>query len=110
MSDTSYNLQRTRLILSKALEATNNLLDELEAESENLSSYDKKKFEARLMIFDNLVDSILAYDSVTQYYVRYHPAANNTKHLLDQLQIARQYINRLGGDWSIVTWGKLSDY
>jgi len=41
-------------------------------------------------------------------YIR-HDRYNDNKNK-EQLDIARKYIERLGGDYNIVMYGKLSDY
>jgi hypothetical protein len=97
-----------RQILSKTMGVYNDLLDQLEIEAENLNAYDKEKFLHRLAILDDFCSIVLHYDEIVQKYVRLDP--NNDKRNQEQLKIAKKYIERLGGDWSIVTWGKLSDY
>ena len=105
-----YQLDNARKILTDQIKKMSNLLDVLESEAANLKGYEKDKFSKRLQILDDTIDVAVFYDEVVFKYVRYHPEGHNTQFLEDQLKIARQYINRLGGDWSIVQWGKLSDY
>jgi hypothetical protein len=101
---------KARVLLSKTMGVYNNLLDQLESESENLNAYDKEKFSKRLAILDDFCTVVLHYDEIVQQHIRVDANVNDTKRLQDQLKIAQKYVQRLGGDWSIVTWGKLSDY
>lgn len=110
MSSTLHQYNASRQLLSKKLDKLITLLDELEKESESMSSADKAIFAARLNILDELVDMIIYHDRLVNDYVRTHPDTHNVERLHEQIKIAQKYVNRLGGDWSIVTWGKLSDY
>ena len=105
-----YQLDNARKILTDQLKKMSNLLDTLESEAANLKGYEADKFKKRLQILDDTIDVAVYYDEVVFKYVRFHPAGHNTKFLEEQLKIAKQYINRIGGDWSIVQWGKTSDY
>lgn len=97
-----------RQLLAKSMSIYNDLLDQLEAEGENLNSYDKEKFLKRLAVLDDFCTIVLHYDDIVQKHVRIDP--NNDKRNQEHLKIAKKYIERLGGDWSNVIWGKLSDY
>jgi len=101
------NLNEARLLLAKTMDVYSNLLDQLETESENLNAYDKEKFLNRLAILDDFCTIVIHYDNIVQQHVRIDP---NTKRMQDQLKIAQKYVKYLGGDWSNVIWGKLSDY
>ena len=105
-----YQIDNARKLLGIQINKMTSLLDTLEAESANMNDYHKKIFAARLQVLDDMVDLAVYYDEVVVKYIRFHPAGHNTQHLEDQLKVARNYINRLGGDWSVVQWGKLSDY
>jgi hypothetical protein len=107
LEDKFYKIQN---ILANQVDKANLLLEQLEAESKNLSEDQQFIFKQRLSILDNLINIIVYYDGVANEYVRYHPGAYNIQKLNEQLKIAQKYVNRLGGDWSVVTWGKLSDY
>ena len=104
----SSSLNEARLLLAKTMDAYNSLLDQLETESENLNAYDKEKFSKRLAILDDFCTIVLHYDDIVQQNIRVNPG--NDKRNQEQLKIAKKYIERLGGDWSNVIWGKLSDY
>jgi hypothetical protein len=99
---------KARQLLSKTMGVYNDLLDQLETESENLNAYDKEKFSKRLAILDDFCTIVLHYDEIVQQNIRVNPG--NDKRNQEQLKIAKKYIERLGGDWSVVIWGKLSDY
>ena len=99
---------QARKLLSATMGVYNDLLDKLESEAQNLDGFDKEKFIHRLSILDDFCTIVLNYDSVVQKHIRIDP--NKDKRNQEQLMIAKKYIERLGGDFSIVTWGKLSDY
>jgi hypothetical protein len=102
--------RQTRDILSDQVDKVNILLEQLENEAKYYTADQQKIFNERLLILDNLVNIIVYYDQIAVDYVRSHPEAHNVSKLHEQLKIAQKYVNRLGGDWSTVTWGKLSDY
>lgn len=106
----SSSLTQARQLLANTMDVYNNLLNQLEKESENLNAYDKEKFLKRLAVLDQFAEVVLYYDNIVQQHIRLNLNLNDTKRLQDQLKIAQKYVQRLGGDWSIVTWGKLSDY
>jgi hypothetical protein len=99
---------KARVLLSKTMEIYNDLLDQLEIESAQLNAYDKEKFSKRLAVLDDFCTIVLHYDDIVQKNLRIDPG--NDKRNQEQLKIAKKYIERLGGDWSNVIWGKLSDY
>lgn len=99
---------QARNLLSKTMGVYNELLDQLETESQNLNAYDKEKFLNRLAVLDDFCTIVLHYDEIVQQNLRVDPS--NDKKNQEQLKIAKKYIQRLGGDWSNVVWGKLSDY
>lgn len=107
LNDKFYKIQN---ILADQVDKVNNLLEQLEKESKYLAADQQIIFKERLTILDNLINIIVYYDNVANEYVRMHPEAYNVQRLNEQLKLAQKYVNRLGGDWSIVTWGKLSDY
>ena len=100
----------TRDILADQVDKVNTLLEQLENEAKHYTADQQQIFNQRLLILDNLVSIIVYYDQIATEYVRTHPEAHNVNKLNEQLKIAQKYVNRLGGDWSVVTWGKLSDY
>jgi hypothetical protein len=100
----------SRQALSKRLDKVTNLLEELEKESASMTPDQQETFNARIKVLDDLVDMIIYHDRFVNDYVRTHPDTHNVDQLHNQIKIAQKYINRLGGDWSIVTWGKLADY
>lgn len=102
-------IMQARQLLSKTMAIYNDLLDQLETESTQLNAYDKEKFSKRLAVLDDFCTIVLHYDQIVQQHIRVQNV-NDTKRLQDQLKIAQKYVQKLGGDWSIVTWGKLSDY
>ena len=102
------DIKAARNILAKTMEVYNDLLDKLEIESHSLNPIDKAKFKERLAILDDFCTIVLHYDQIAQTYIRMD--VYQYKKNQDQLKIAKKYIERLGGDWSNVTWGKLSDY
>jgi hypothetical protein len=99
---------KARQLLSKTMGVYNDLLDQLEIEAANLNAYDQEKFSKRLAILDDFCTIVLHYDEIVQQNIRVNPG--NDKRNQEQLKIAKKYIERLGGDWSNVIWGKLSDY
>jgi hypothetical protein len=99
---------QARKLLAKTMDVYNNLLDQLETESQNLNTIDKQKFKQDLAILDDFCTIVLHYDEIVQQHLRVDP--NNDKRNQEQLKIAKKYIQHLGGDWSNVIWGKLSDY
>ncbi len=105
-----YQIDNARKLLGEQIDKMSSLLDELENEAFNMSDEHKKTFANRLRVLDDMIDIAVYYDEVVVKYVRFHPSAHNTQHLEDQLKIARNYIERVGGDWNVVQWGKLSDY
>lgn len=99
--------------LADAVESVNALLDELHEElaksKENgVEAYRLKKSIDRVKQIEQLRDEIVEYDTKVIQYVNYYPEA--TPYYKEKLEIARRYVRSLGGDWSTVTWGKLSDY
>lgn len=99
--------------LADAVELVNNLLEELESEIEKakengVEAYRLKKSVDRVKLISTLRDEIVDYDTKVLQYVNYYPEA--TPYYKEKLEIARRYVKSLGGDWSTVTWGKLSDY
>ena len=106
----SYSIDNARKLMANHLNKMVTLLDKLEEESVDMNEYHKEIFLKRLQVFDDMIDIAVYYDEVVFKYVRFHPSGHNTQHMEDQLKIARNYIARLGGDWSIVQYGKLSDY
>lgn len=105
-----YQIDNARKLLGEQLDKMSSLLDELENEATNMSDAQQKIFASRLRILDDMIDIAVYYDEVLVKYVRFHPEGHNTQHLEDQLKIARKYVERIGGDWSIIQWGKLADY
>jgi hypothetical protein len=105
-----YQLDNARKILTDQLKKMSNLLDTLESEAANLKGYEKDKFNKRLQILDDTIDVAVYYDELVFKYVRFHPAGHNTEFLEEQLKVAKQYIQRIGGNWDVVRWGKVSDY
>lgn len=110
MDYSSFKLQETRKKLADIVDLTHGLLQALEDESAALNGWQKKQFNDRLRILDSLVLTIVEYDDAVQQYVNFHPNAGSVEWYKERLSVARKYVISLGGDWSTVTWGKLSDY
>ena len=108
--NTRYDIDNARKLLGEQIDKMSSLLDELENEATNMSDEQQKIFASRLRVLDDMIDISVYYDEAVIKYVRFHPSGHNTQHLQDQLKIARNYIQRMGGDWNVVQWGKLSDY
>ena len=89
------------------------LLEELElelsqAKANKVEPYVLTKFQNRLNRLDRLIQLLLTYDKQVQLYLRFNP--ENRGDLVARLEVARHYVNSLGGDWSTVVWGAGSDY
>ena len=110
MDYSTFKLQETRQKLIDVLNLTNELLDQLEQESAALDGWQKKQFNDRLRVLDSLIQIVIAYDAAAMQYVNFHPNTGSVNWYKERLEIARKYVKTLGGDWSTVTWGKLSDY
>ena len=99
--------------LADVVNSVNELLEELEndiakAQENGVEAYRLKKSIDRIKTIESLRDEVCEYDSKVMQYVNYYP--ENTPYYKEKLEIARRYVKSLGGDWSTVTWGKLSDY
>ena len=110
MSNLFDKFRQSRDLLADQVDKVNILLEQLENEAKNYTPDQQQIFNQRLLILDNLVSIIVYYDQISSEYVRTHPESHNVSKLYEQLKIAQKYVNRLGGDWSVVTWGKLADY
>jgi hypothetical protein len=104
------DLKDIRLELVIAMDNYLTLLEEFDKESKQLNAYDLVKFNKRIEILDNFNAVVCEYDEIVQDYIQNIPPAHETNKLRDRLKIAQRYIQRLGGDWNNVLWGKLSDY
>lgn len=110
MNKEALNLFHYRQKLATAVKQVNNLLIQLENESKQLVDKDKQIYESRMDIIADLVDAICDYDELCQRHIRMKPQQHTEQYLRDQLDVAKNYIHRLGGDFNIVLWGKKSDY
>jgi uncharacterized membrane protein len=110
MSSTLDKYNASRNVLSKRVDNVNDLLETLENEAKSLSSDQQEQFANRLKILDDLIDIVIYHDRIVNEYIRMNPDFYNVQQLHEQLKLAQKYVNKLGGNWSIVTWGKLSDY
>ena len=108
--NTQYALDNARKLLSQQIKRTSDLLDILESEASGLNAYDREKFAKRLRVLDDMIDVATYYDEMVFKYVRFHPSGHNTQYLEEQLEVAKKYISRIGGDWNVVLWGKKADY
>ena len=112
----SYNrnmIAASRTVLSYKIELVNELLDELETEldkakSNKVEPYIIAKATKRLQLLDELINTMIVYDSYVQKYLAFNP--EDTSYLKDRLEVAKHYVYTLGGDWSTVVWGKRTDY
>jgi hypothetical protein len=112
----SYNrdmINASRTVLSYKIELVNELLDELEleldkAKANNVEPYILAKATKRLKLLDELINTIVIYDSYVQKYLAFNP--EDTSYLKDRLEVAKKYVHALGGDWGSVVWGKRTDY
>jgi hypothetical protein len=86
------------------------LLEELDRESKQLNAYDLKKFNDRMETLDRFGNTVIYYDDIMTDYIDKMPQPHEINKLRDRLKIAQRYIQRLGGDWNNVLWGKLSDF
>jgi len=109
-TQSKHQLLSIRTKLSEQMLIVADLLEMLEEEAANLPAEDKRLFKQRLADIDRMMQTMVAYDSQVQLYIRTHPAAHNTKYLEDKIFRAKKYVRYLGGDWSIVEWGKNSDF
>ena len=106
-------INASRQVLSTKVEAVNSLLEELEleiqkAKENNVEHYRLKKAIERLRTIETLVELIVIYDSHVQKYLAFNP--EETSYIKERLEVARKYVHALGGDWSIVVWGKKTDF
>jgi hypothetical protein len=102
-----------RVHLSHQLEDMLLLLEELElelarAKANGIEPYQAAKFQKRLATIGRLIELVGLYDTQVQMYLRFNP--ENRGDLLERLEVARNYVNNLGGDWSAVVWGKPTDF
>jgi|APGre2960657468_1045069.scaffolds.fasta_scaffold128547_2 hypothetical protein len=109
MSYSKDKYDRCRNVLAVTIDKVNDLLNELELESAAYSKEDQEAFIKRLHILDEFINVTVYYDAVANDVIR---SNNNTQtdRLQNQLKVAQNYVRHLGGDWSIVTWGKTSDF
>jgi hypothetical protein len=110
MSYSKEKYDRSRNALAVTIDKVNNLLNELELESAQYSKDDQEAFLKRLSIIDDLINVIVYYDGLASNLIRSSTTSQSVDKLQNQLKIAQNYVRHLGGDWSIVTWGRLSDY
>lgn len=106
-------INASRQVLATKVELVNDLLEELEtelatAQKNGVEPYVIAKFKKRLKILEELINTIVIYDSYVQKYLQFNP--EETSYIKERLEIARKYVQALGGDWSTVVWGKRSDY
>lgn len=106
-------INASRQVLSTKVELVNELLEELELELErakanNVESYVLAKFKKRLNTLEELVNTLVIYDSFVLRYLAFNP--EETGYLKERLEVARRYVHSLGGDWGTVVWGKRTDY
>lgn len=110
MSQAKHNLLNIRAKLSDEMTIVSELLETLEHEGKNLPEQDKKLFYQRLNDINQMMVRMVDYDTIVQLYIRRHPESHNVQYIQDKLERAKLYIKRMGGDWSVVEWGKKSDY
>lgn len=106
----SWELNQARHILQNAIDSANALLDQLENENVDRPDWQKKIASSRIAIFDNLINAVVLFDSKVVRYEKFNPPGDGYRYYKEKLEIARKYINVLGGDFNSVLWGKKSDY
>lgn len=110
MDASTWNTIQTRNNLSEKLERLDGLLETLIEESAQMQDWARRKFDERLAIINQVVDAVILYDAAVQQYIKFHPTETNVDTLKQRLNIARLYVEHLGGNWQTVLWGKTSDY
>lgn len=113
MSYAKENVFFKRQQLAATVETANELLQTIKTENLNnteLSNEDKKLFNDRLKVFNELITAIVNYDIAVKNFEHENQNNGNAEYYRQQLQVARKYVNYLGGDWQTVVWGKISDY
>jgi hypothetical protein len=110
MSESEFNLMRCRELLAEQIARYDALLETLIEESAQMPDWAKQKFNERMLILRGLQSAVIAYDRCAQQYVQFHPAGVSVRWYRERLDIARLYVESLGGNWDTVTWGIKSDY
>lgn len=110
MTQETLNLFTARQELSNAVKRVNYLILQLENEAREYTGADRELFDARIELIADLIDTICDYDEICQRNIRMKSSHHSEQYLRDQLDVAKKYIQKLGGDFSIVLWGKKSDY
>lgn len=113
MSAAKDNLLMKREVLSAAVVTIGDLLTELHQELETsknngVEAYVLRKFIDRVRQIELLRNTVIQYDAHVMQYLNYYP--ENTPVYKERLEVARLYIEAIGGDWNTVLWGKKSDY
>jgi hypothetical protein len=99
--------------LAGAVSLVNDLLDELngdldKAVANGVEAYRLKKSKERIAQIEQLVSVLVDYDAMVVQYIQFNP--EGTPYYKERLAIAKRYVTSLGGDWSTVLWGKVTDY
>lgn len=110
MNKEALNLFHVRQELSNAVKRVNYLILQLENEAKDLVDEDRELYESRIDLISDLINTICDYDELCQRHIRLKSSQHSEQYLRDQLEVAKKYIHRLGGDFNIVLWGKKSDY
>jgi len=110
MTQETLNLFTARQELSLAVKRANYLVNQLELEAKDYTGADRELFDARIDLIADLINSICDYDEICQRHIRLKSSHHSEQYLRDQLDVARKYIHKLGGDFNNVLWGKKSDY
>lgn len=110
MSESEFNLIRCRELLAERIARYDDLLEVLIEESAQMPDWAKRKFNERMLILRELRNAVIAYDGYAQQYVKFHPAGGSVRWYRERLDIARLYVESLGGNWDTVIWGIKSDY
>lgn len=110
MDFATFELNNRREQLSGSLLLLNELIEQLQKENETLEGWQKKQFDDRIKVINNFVQRVIDYDAAVKKYEQMNPNAGSVQWYRERIRVAQKYVEALGGDWSTVVWGKLSDY
>jgi hypothetical protein len=99
--------------LASAVDLVNDLIEELNSDldkavANGVEAYRLKKSKERIAQIEQLVTTLVNYDAMVVKYIQFNP--EGTPYYKERLAIAQRYVTSLGGDWSTVLWGKVTDY
>jgi uncharacterized membrane protein YjjP (DUF1212 family) len=111
VNSVDYELINVYDVLFQQIQMMDDYLDEYEKtlhqiENPNLKLQATKEFE----MVDAFVQTTAKLMRIVVQYRALNPHGTENQDLKDQLWKAKQYVQKLGGDWNTILWTKKSDY